>query len=172
MCEVTGDNIMAYWRRINGSILPDLRNHTHFSTNKLSFTILRAHPHDSGDYQCVVHSPWGDAESNIVKVSIVPAPPVFIIQPTDITAVALETITFTSEAEGFHVRYEWRHYSDNINSSSYSVKSNSSTLTLHSVTPLDEGHYCCVAMTRKDNHVFSNNATLTINGNEHKLCKN
>ena len=167
MCEVTGDNIMAYWRRMDGSILPDHRNHTNFNTNKLSFTILRAHPHDSGDYQCVVHSPWGDAESNIVEVLIVAAPPVFIIQPTDIAAVALETITFNSEAEGFHVRYEWRHYSDNINNSIYSVKSNSSTLTLHSVTPLDEGHYCCVAMTGKDNHVFSNNAILTVNGNEH-----
>ena len=171
-CEVTGDDIYTmYWIRTDGFVLPVSRNHTVFNVSKLSFTIRRVHPHDSGGYRCVVHSPWGDAESNIVQVLIVAAPPVFIIQPTDITAVALETVTFTSEAEGFHVRYEWRYYSDNINSSSYSVKSNSSTLTLHSVTPLDEGYYCCVAVTGKDNKIFSNNATLTVNGNEYQLYK-
>ena len=167
ICEVTGDDIYtSYWIKTDGSILPDHRNHTIFNTNKLSFTILRAHPHDSGDYQCVVHSPWGDAESNIVEVLIVAAPPVFIIQPTDITAVALENVTLNCNATGFHVRYEWRNYNDS-SGSNYSVKSNTSTLTLYRVTPSDEGYYYCVATTGKDNEVFSKNATLTVNGNEH-----
>ena len=167
MCEVTGDNVTAYWRRLDGLILPDRRNQTVFDTNNLSFTILRAHPHDSGDYQCVAYSPWGHAKSDTVVVSIVAAAPRFIQQPTNKTAMALETVTFTSDAIGFHVRYEWRHYNDN--GRNYSVKSNSSTLTLYGVTPLDEGHYCCVAMTGRHNLIFSRNVTLTVNGNEYQL---
>ena len=164
-CEVTGDNVMAYWRRLDGIILPDHRNHTVFNTSELSFTILKAHPHDSGDYQCVVHSPWGDAKSDIVVVLIVAAPPVFIQQPTDIDAVALQNVTLICDARGFHVIYEWRHYNDS--GSNYSIKSRSSTLTLYRVTPLDEGYYYCVAMIGNDNQIFSKNATLTVNGNEY-----
>ena len=165
MCAVTGDNVTAYWRRLDDIILPDHRNYTVFNTSELSFTILRAHPHDSGDYQCVVHSPWGDAKSDTVVVLIVAAPPVFIQQPTDIDAVALQNVSLMCDARGFHVRYEWRHY--NGSGRNYSINSNSSTLTLYRVTPLDEGCYYCVAMTGKDNKIFSTNATLTVNGNEY-----
>ena len=168
-CKVTGDDVTAYWRRLDGLILPERRNQTVFDTTELSFTILRAHPHDSGEYQCVVYSPWGDAKSDIVVVSIVAAAPRFIQQPTNITAMAFENVTFTSEAKGFHVRYEWRHYNDS--DSNYSVKSNSSTLTLYGVTPLDQGRYCCVAMTGRHHQIFSHNATLTVNGTKYQLYK-
>ena len=167
ICEVTGDDIYTtYWIRTDDFILPVPRNHTVFNVSTLSFTIRRAHPHDSGSYRCVVHSPWGNAESNIVEVLIVAAPPVFIHHPNNTAAVALENVTLNCEARGFHVRYEWRHYNDS-SGSNYSIKSNSSTLTLYRVTPSDEGYYYCVATTGKDNKIFSKNATLTVNGNEH-----
>ena len=163
-CEVTGDNTTAYWRRLNGSDLPDHRNQTIFNTTELSFTILRARPHDSGEYQCVAYSPWGVAKSDTVVVSIIAAALRFIQQPTDVDVVALQNVTLNCDVRGFHVRYEWRHYNDS--SSNYSIKSNSSTLTLCRVTPLDEGHYYCVAMTGRHNQIFSKNATLTVNGNK------
>lgn len=166
-CKVAGDNITAYWERLNGP-LPSKRNHTYFDakSNEISLTILRAHPHDSGDFQCIVHSPWGVTERRIVSVLIVAAPPVFTSQPIDEAAVALENVMFTSKAEGFHVTYEWRYYNDD---GSYVVKGNNSNLTLLGVTPSDEGHYCCVATTGKGHQAFSSNVTLTVNGNEYQL---
>ena len=162
---MTGDNITAYWEKLSGS-LPEKRNHTFFNGNEVTLTITRAHPHDTGGYMCTVCSPWGVAQSRIVSVLIVAAPPIFIHQPTDEAVVALENVTFISEAEGFHVQYEWQFfYSD---SDSCVVKGNSSTLSLIEVTPSDNGHYCCVAITGEDNQVLSHTVTLTVNGNKIK----
>ena len=161
-CNVTGDNITAYWEKLHGS-LPDKRHHTFFNGSEVILTITRAHPHDTGDYMCTVCSPWGVPQSRIISVLIVAAPPIFIHQPTNKSVIALENVTFIGEAKGFHVRYEWRFfYSD---SDSYVVKGNSSTLSLIEVTPSDKGHYCCVAITGEDNQVLSHNVTLTVNGN-------
>ena len=161
---MTGDNITAYWEKLHGS-LPDKRHHTFFDGSEVTLTITRAHPHDTGDYMCTVSSPWGVPQSRIVSVLIIAAPPKFIHQPADEAVVALENVTFTGEAKGFHVRYEWRFYNESY---SYLVKGNSSTLSLIEVTPLDNGHYCCVAINGKDNQVPSRNATLTVNGNKIK----
>ena len=162
-CNVTGDNVTAYWEKLNGS-LSDRRNHTFFDENEITLTISKARPHDTGDYMCTVFSPWGVAQSRIVSILIVAAPPIFIHQPTDKSVVALENVTFIGEAEGFHVRYEWRFYSD---SHTYLV-GNGSTLSLFAVTPSDEGYYCCVAITGEGKRVPSRNATLTVNGNKIK----
>ena len=82
-------------------------------------------------------------------------------QPTNETIIALQDVTFTCEAKGFDVKYEWkRHSGDEV------TGRRKSTLTISRATPLDSDQYYCVAMT-KGKYAFSNNVTLTVNGENH-----
>ena len=169
MCKVNGDNItVAHWARLNGS----LSNEANQSFNAKEVILnIKAHPHNSGDFQCIAQSQWGITHSRIVSVLIIPAPPVFILQPDDkVTVAALENVTFICEAKGFNVKYEWRYYNGSVHYTVSNYDSNS-TLTLNRVTPSNAGHYYCVAKTGhgRDQHVFSHHVTLTVNGNKYQL---
>ena len=160
-CKVSGDDItVAYWIGLNGS-LPNKSNHSSFNGNEVHMTITNIHPHDSDDFQCVVHSPWGVAQSKNVSVKIVAAPPRLTHQPTNKTANALESVTFNCKAEGFLVKYEWRYLNDN---GSHVVVGHNSTLTLNGVTPPQQGQYRCVPITEGNRRAFSRIVTLTVNG--------
>ena len=78
-------------------------------------------------------------------------------QPTNKMITALQDVTFTCEAIGFNVKYEWRHRKNN------SVIGKQSKLTIPRPTPLDEGKYFCVVMT-EGGYRFSKNITLKVNG--------
>ena len=70
-------------------------------------------------------------------------------------------VQFTCMAEGA-ISYYWERRGDNsIPSGASRIKAN--TLTLVSLTPLDEGQYRCVAKNKHGTN-FSNYANLTING--------
>ena len=88
------------------------------------------------------------------------APPMITRQPTNQLIIALQDVTFTCEAKGFEVRYEWKHHK---NSTSIGRQS---SLTISRATPLDEDQYYCVAMT-EGGYAFSNNVTLTVDGEYH-----
>ena len=78
-------------------------------------------------------------------------------QPTNKMIAALQDVTFTCEAKGFNVKYEWKHHRNS------SVIGNQSTLTISEAIPFDSDQYYCVAMT-EGGYAFSNNVTLTVNG--------
>jgi len=70
---------------------------------------------------------------------------------------------FTCEAEGFKVRYEWKRHNN-----SGSVERQSS-FNITRATPPDEDQYYCIAMTG-GGYVFSNNVTLSVDGEEFMQC--
>ena len=78
-------------------------------------------------------------------------------QPTYKNITALQDVTFTCEAKGFMVLYEWKRHNGRV------TGGRQSNLTISGATPLDEDQYYCVAMT-EGGYVFSNNATLIVNG--------
>ena len=78
-------------------------------------------------------------------------------QPINRMITALQNITFTCEAKGFDVEYEWKRYSGSV------TGGRQSSLTISRATPLDEDQYYCVAMTG-GGYAFSNNVTLTVDG--------
>ena len=85
------------------------------------------------------------------------APPTITQQPDDVTIQALQDATFSCEAGGFEVKYEWKRHN------SISVIGRQPNFTISRATPSDEDQYYCVAMT-KGGYAFSNNVTLTVNG--------
>ena len=83
-------------------------------------------------------------------------------QPTNKMITALQDVTFTCEAKGFNVKYEWKCCKNN------NVIGNQSTLTISRATPLDSDQYYCVAMT-EGGYAFSNNVTLRVDGEDNNL---
>ena len=80
-------------------------------------------------------------------------------QPTDQIITALQDVTFTCEAKGFEVEYEWKRHSGSV------AGGRQSNLTIFRATPLNRDRYYCVAMT-EGGYAFSNNVTLTVNGKD------
>ena len=78
-------------------------------------------------------------------------------QPTNKMITALQDVTFRCEAEGFEVKYEWKRHNGRV------TISKQSTFTISKATPLDSDQFYCVAMT-EGGYAFSNNVTLTVNG--------
>ena len=78
-------------------------------------------------------------------------------QPINERISILQDVTFTCEAKGFGVEYEWKRYSGSV------TGGGQSSLTISEATPLDEDQYYCVAMT-EGGYAFSNNVTLTVDG--------
>ena len=76
---------------------------------------------------------------------------------------ALQDVKFTCRAKGFDVKYEWKRHRNS------SVIGRQSSLTISRATPLDSDQYYCVAMT-EGGYAFSNNATLTVNGENNVMC--
>ena len=82
-------------------------------------------------------------------------------QPTNKMITALQDVTFTCEAKGFNVTYEWKCHNGSV------IRGRQPTLTISEATPLDSDQYYCVAMT-EGGYTFSNNVTLTVNGEDVK----
>ena len=90
------------------------------------------------------------------------APPTITKQPSDVMVEAMEHAILTCKARGFEVKYEWKRYN------SENIIGNQSTLTIPVATPLNSDQYYCVAMT-EGGYAFSNNVTLTVNGENNNL---
>ena len=84
------------------------------------------------------------------------------IQPTNQIIKPLQNVTFTCEAIGFEVQYEWKRHSGNVTGGTQS------SLTISRATSLDEDQYYCVAMT-EGGYDFSNNVTLRVNGSNDNI---
>ena len=80
-------------------------------------------------------------------------------KPTNKTITALKDVTFTCEAKGFQLMYEWKRHNGSV------TDGRQSTLTISRATPLDSDQYYCVAIT-EGGYAFSNNVTLTVDGQD------
>ena len=84
------------------------------------------------------------------------------IQPISSSIViALEDITFNCSSSVDGVTYSWHRVDGHI--PSRSLGQHSDTLTIHRVTPHDEGLYYCIA-NKSGISVQSNNASIQVDG--------
>ena len=91
-----------------------------------------------------------------------------IKQPSNQIVTALQNVTFTCEAKGFEVEYEWKRQNGSLTGNRISDR-RQSTLTVSEASPLDVDQYYCVAMT-VGGYAFSKNVTLIVNGEN--MCDN
>ena len=127
-------------------------------TAKYSFTA--AAKHNGYKYKCIVTNELGSTESSIVELEV-SEKPVVISHPSDVSAGAGKSVSFTVKADGA-TGYQW-YYRTSESGSWTAVKTNgkAATYTLTAATRHDGYQYRC-KVTNAAGGVYSNAATLTI----------
>lgn len=112
----------------------------------------------AGRYKVVITSPSGftvTSDEAVIVVTKRATGPSFTTQPSDQTAYAGGSVTFTAAATGGTVTYQWRKNGVSISGAT------SATLTLNNLTTADEGSYTVVAQNA-DGSTASAIAELTV----------
>jgi hypothetical protein len=116
--------------------------------------IRKASATDAGSYQATVTNGVGSVVSNPATIEI-QAAPVISSHPQNLTVNKDSNATFTVEASGSTLSYQWRK--DGI----LLAGEISPTLVVHDVNGSDSGQYTCMVANAYDS-VTSNPATLTV----------
>ena len=124
-----GQQLSYQWFR-NGNILPDATTGVCFLQNLTT--------NDSATYQVIITNSAGAVTSAPVTVSVQPVPPQFNTQPSDVTVLAGNPVTFSAQTYGLP-NYQWFFNGDAIASAT------SSALVLNSVVGTNAGNYWLVA---------------------------
>jgi glucose/arabinose dehydrogenase len=134
------------------------RNMTNIAgANSSSYSIPATAFADNGaKFRCVVTNGSGSATSNEATLTV-NAPPNIITHPADQTVTQGQPATFTVSAVGSApLSYQWQRNMTNI------AGANSSTYTLGSTTPADNGAKFRCVVTNSFGAVTSSEATLTV----------
>jgi hypothetical protein len=119
------------------------------------YTIASAQVTDTGSYDCVITGDCNTMTTNAVNVSI-GGPPQINGQPTDQTACAGGSASFTVSAMGTGLSYQWRKNTVNVGGAT------SAMLTINPVSAGDIGSYDCV-VTGGCGSMTSSAAMLSVN---------
>lgn len=142
----TGSGLSYQWMK-NGTAIPGATN--------ASFSIPSTSSADAGSYSVVVANSCGNATSNVSVVSVT-VPVAIITQPTSHTACAGTAHTFTVNATGDNLNYNWM-----VNGSSFQTGP-SASLTLSNISTLMAGTFQ-VEVSNSCGTVASNVVNLTVN---------
>ena len=142
-----GDGPFTYQWRFGGVAIPGATN------NPLALTNVQTN--QAGLYSVVLTSPYGTATSSNATLTVLD-PPVIIVQPVSVSALAGETVAFTVVATGRPtLLYQWCKNGVDI------AGATNATLTLTSISSADVANYC-VKVTNADGSVTSVNAALAL----------
>jgi hypothetical protein len=142
----TGDAPLSYQWEFQGTNIVGETNST--------LNVPNAHQANIGNYQVIVTNFWGSVTSAPAVLNLMPG---IVTQPTNITALANSTVTFTVVAEGSSpLSYQWQKNGTNV-----AANGNSSAYTLGTIQPSDAGSYN-VVVTNAFGSAASVAATLTV----------
>ncbi len=91
----------------------------------------------AGDYRVVIRNLAGELASRICRVAVL-VPPTIVRQPATSVAGPADTVTFSVEAKGLHLEYQWRHEGTNL------PAANGDRLELSALSPAQAGRYVVV----------------------------
>ncbi len=136
----------------------------YFNTNALPggaassrLDILNAQADNAGGYSVIVSNAYGAVTSATARLTVIPAAPVIVTQPTNRTIMVGQDATFTVEARGTEpLIYQW-FYNTNT---ALAASTNASLLIAHAQTN-DAGAYL-VIVTNSLGSATSAVATLTV----------
>ena len=103
----SGNGLRYQWQYSEDGII--WQNNT-VSTATMSFKAKLSH---NGYYfRCVVSNDGGSATSKAVLLTVVMAPPVIVTQPESVSVIENKTISFSVEASGSKLNYQWQYSKD------------------------------------------------------------
>ena len=124
----TGSNLTYQWylngNAINGATSSD-------------YTINNVTTASAGDYTCEVTGDCGSVTSNIATLNVTESPAI-VDQPVGGDVCSGNSYTFTVNATGSNLSYQWQHDGNNISGAT------SNTYTINNATTSDAGNYTCV----------------------------
>jgi hypothetical protein len=154
-----GKNVKYQWKK-GATVLAESSHLVGTKTNKL--TIKAATNVDAGEYHCEV---TGDCYPVIIsqKANLnVTAVTAITKHPVSVSSCAGKPVTFTIDAAGGNVAYQWKKGTTNLTESASVTGTKTNTLTLTSLAPGDAGDYTCVVTGLCGASVTSNSGTLAV----------
>ncbi|MBS1912499.1 MAG: DUF2341 domain-containing protein [Bacteroidetes bacterium] len=139
----TGQSLTYQWRKNSVPIV---------GATGTSYTIVNVQPSDAGIYDCVVRNQVTTSPATLTVYT----PPGITQNPTSATVCPGTPVTFSVQASGSGLVYQWRKNSSNI------VGANGPQYLLPSVSSSDNGSYDCVVSGTCGSPVTSNPATFTL----------
>jgi hypothetical protein len=144
--SATGDSPLSFQWQFQGTNIVGATNTT--------LNVTNAHQASIGTYQVVVTNSLGSVTSAPAVLNLMPG---ILTQPTNITALAGSTVTFTVVAEGSSpLSYQWQKNGTNV-----AANGNSSAFALGTIQASDAGAYN-VVVTNAFGSAISGSATLTV----------
>ncbi len=123
-----GTDLQYRWRR-DGVEIP--------GGTKSVLEIKKLTAQDGGVYDCIIYGCGGNTTSKSVLVTV-GAPPVVTSQPAALSACEGETVTFTMDATGTNITFQWLKNGEPIPSAT------GKQLVLSKITLFDESTYSCL----------------------------
>jgi hypothetical protein len=157
--EAKGDGLKYQWQMLFNGVW---KNSSALGAKTSTITFTISNMHDGMQYRCIVTDGYGNEE--ISEASIVHAGTVLEItgQPEDFTGPVGSTATFSIEAEGNDLTYQWQYYSKGtwINSSASGA---TTSMILFNVKSSHDGmQYRCVVTDSEGNEVISDVVTVHV----------
>ena len=147
--SASGSSLSYQWQK-NGSAITN--------ATSASYTTPATTLADSGaTFQCVVTNPGGRVTSGSATLSVAPAAPKITVQPSDQAAPQGTAVTFSIQASGSNLTYQWQKNGAPITGAT------GQNYTTAPVTLADNGAKFLCVVSNSTGSVTSNQANLTVN---------
>lgn len=155
--------LLYQWRYDNGSYLTNLTDGGNIRGSGTStLTVSNVSSGHVGAYSVIVSNAAGTAVSSNAFLSIVPWRPVITAQPTNQIVLPGQAVSLNVTAVGSHpISYRWAKNRTNLTDGGNISGAGSSTLTLSSVAPTNDGIYS-VLVSNAFGFVTSSDAVVTL----------
>lgn len=147
----SGGGLSFQWQKDAGGGMQDING-----ASESSLVFPAASLSDAASYRCIVTNLDGTVTSGAATLTVV-TPPVVTLDPVSQTAQDGDTVTFTTAANGLFLNYQWQKDGQDLSGQT------AATMTLTSVTTLDDGSYRCVVSNTAGSDI-SAAATLQVDG--------
>ena len=156
-----GDELTYQWQVLKDGEWNNCSKDWGGKTNSLSFEIKSSY--DGNTYHCIIKDGYGNkVTSNEVTLSL-QVPLTIVTQPTDYTGRLGSTATFTVEATGTGLQYQWQVFANgNWTNCSNSDGAATSTLSLEATADRNGTKYRCIISDSRLQSLESDVVTLTV----------
>ena len=129
-----------------------------------NYSLTAAARHNGYQYRCKVTNPVGSVYTSVRTLTVVTAKPSIKTQPSDQTAKAGETVTFTVKANGAGLSYQW-YYRASASDAWTAVSASSGKTASYSLKTADRhnGYQYRCKVTNLLGYVYTKTVTLTVN---------
>ncbi len=155
--DVNGGSFTYQWKK-NGIAISDGDGILGSKTPEL--VIAKNKSTDSGNYTCEVSSNCGAPQvSGIIKLTVAS----IATQPLSQKICKGDNVTFIVATNGTMISYQWKKNGVNLVNNMVVSGANAATLSIKSLTLVDQGLYTCESNTGCGNIIISSAAKLEIN---------